>query len=206
MHAWTLSLPERPRGTKKSAVADTEPKLTVLDMPGYGHGSRNEWGHEIIKYMKRRRQLRRAFILLNPKHGIKTSDEQILRVLRAEGISHQIIACKCDEMKSSELSSRLEGLREQMSRGAIEQHASGLALDDVLAVGGLGDGKANQRVDSASMKGIDNVRWAMLQASGLEQYASSFYTESMQSEEKRPLRIIHSTIPSLRSGTAPSSI
>ena len=31
-------------------------KLTVLDMPGYGKGSREEWGPEIMKYLAGRRQ------------------------------------------------------------------------------------------------------------------------------------------------------
>ena len=31
-------------------------RLTVIDMPGYGHGSREEWGPEIMKYLVGRRQ------------------------------------------------------------------------------------------------------------------------------------------------------
>lgn len=31
-------------------------RLTVLDMPGYGHKSRAEWGDEIMKYLIGRKQ------------------------------------------------------------------------------------------------------------------------------------------------------
>ena len=31
-------------------------RLTVLDMPGYGHKSRTEWGEEIMKYLVGRKQ------------------------------------------------------------------------------------------------------------------------------------------------------
>ena len=31
-------------------------RLTVLDMPGYGHKSRAEWGEEIMKYLVGRKQ------------------------------------------------------------------------------------------------------------------------------------------------------
>ena len=31
-------------------------RLTVLDMPGYGHGSREEWGSEIVKYLVGRKE------------------------------------------------------------------------------------------------------------------------------------------------------
>jgi 50S ribosome-binding GTPase len=30
--------------------------LVILDMPGYGHGSRAEWGQEIVKYLRGRKQ------------------------------------------------------------------------------------------------------------------------------------------------------
>ena len=31
-------------------------KVVVLDMPGYGKGSREEWGREIMKYLVGRKQ------------------------------------------------------------------------------------------------------------------------------------------------------
>ena len=31
-------------------------RLTVLDMPGYGKGSREEWGEEIVKYLVKRKE------------------------------------------------------------------------------------------------------------------------------------------------------
>ena len=31
-------------------------KLAILDMPGYGKGSREEWGPEIMKYLTGRKQ------------------------------------------------------------------------------------------------------------------------------------------------------
>ncbi|KAI9744695.1 MAG: hypothetical protein M4579_007682, partial [Chaenotheca gracillima] len=30
-------------------------RMVVLDMPGYGHASRKEWGEEIVKYLTRRK-------------------------------------------------------------------------------------------------------------------------------------------------------
>lgn len=31
-------------------------KLLLVDMPGYGHASRQEWGKEIMKYLQNRKQ------------------------------------------------------------------------------------------------------------------------------------------------------
>lgn len=33
-----------------------ESKIVLLDMPGYGKASREEWGTEIMKYLKERKQ------------------------------------------------------------------------------------------------------------------------------------------------------
>jgi GTP-binding protein len=33
-----------------------EARVVVLDMPGYGKGSREEWGREILKYLVGRRE------------------------------------------------------------------------------------------------------------------------------------------------------
>jgi GTP-binding protein len=33
-----------------------EEQLVILDMPGYGYGSQQEWGKEIVKYLVKRQQ------------------------------------------------------------------------------------------------------------------------------------------------------
>lgn len=51
--AYTSSKPGRTR--LLSAFAVNQGKLLLLDMPGYGHASREEWGVEIMKYLKGRK-------------------------------------------------------------------------------------------------------------------------------------------------------
>lgn len=59
---YTSSKPGRTRemnafGIGMSAPADgAQPRIVLLDMPGYGKASRAEWGVEIMKYLKGRRQ------------------------------------------------------------------------------------------------------------------------------------------------------
>lgn len=57
----TSSKPGRTKSMNFFAVggedqAGNPGKLVVLDMPGYGKGSREEWGPEIMKYLVGRRQ------------------------------------------------------------------------------------------------------------------------------------------------------
>lgn len=176
IHAWCLS-PADPttKGAKRGYGGDVEPKLTVLDMPGYGHGSRTDWGKDIMKYLTSRRQLRRAFVLVNPAHGLKKGDLQMLDLLRAHGISHQFIACKCDHEAIKNLPEVLQKLQHEIGAQASSNSTTPLLLtvNDLLAVGALGDGKANQRTKPNAMKGLGDVRWAILRAAGLDGYAMS---------------------------------
>ena len=58
---YTSSKPGRTRSMNFFAVGGDDGrgslgKLAVLDMPGYGKGSRQEWGPEIMKYLTERKQ------------------------------------------------------------------------------------------------------------------------------------------------------
>lgn len=173
MHAWSLS-PINPetRGARKGHQGDVESKLTVLDMPGYGHGSHGEWGTAIMKYLTARRQLRRVFVLVNPLHGLKEQDLQMLELLRGHGIPHQMIACKSDKMRSSDAPTLLNDMQRQIDEHFSKRRQVPLLITvrDILTIGGLAQTKDNsQWLESA--QGLPDVRWAILRAAGLEGYA-----------------------------------
>ncbi|KAF6221381.1 hypothetical protein HO133_002236 [Letharia lupina] len=146
-------------------------KLAVLDMPGYGKGSREEWGQEIMKYLVGRKQLRRAFLLVDTLHGLKRSDEEILSLFRQNAISHQIILSKVDrilfqksrpslarmEQNSPELDRICEELKVKIQPGNGEGPE---ALGEILAC------SAEVTLEGKKL-GIDKVRWAVLAATGL---------------------------------------
>ncbi|PQE33931.1 GTP binding protein [Rutstroemia sp. NJR-2017a WRK4] len=66
--AHTSSKKGRTRTMNAYAVGGSEQnsnnRLVVLDMPGYGKGGHSEWGVEILKYLGKRKQLKRAFLLV----------------------------------------------------------------------------------------------------------------------------------------------
>lgn len=56
---WTSSKPGRTREMNAFGIGGTkggQSKIVLLDMPGYGKASREEWGTEILKYLKGRKQ------------------------------------------------------------------------------------------------------------------------------------------------------
>lgn len=174
--AHTSSKPGRTKLMNAFAVGGTEDKgnnrLIVLDMPGYGKGGRAEWGKEIMKYLEKRKELRRAFLLIEAEHGIKDSDRQILAMFKESGVPFQVVLAKADKIlfpnnrnpRPEVLEARFTDLRKTMEtvREAV--------LDLEIEKGEIGEVIAcssEKKIDGKRL-GMDAVRFAMLQAAGLE--------------------------------------
>ncbi len=154
--------------------------IAVLDAPGYGFGSQNDWGEGIIKYLKQRRQLRRIFVLINAQHGLHQSDLKMLSLLREQSVSHQIIATKCDRLEPpTQRQEKISQALQLMQRAAQPHNPSGalVGLGEILAVGWLGDGKSNLAVKRAEMQGVSAVQWSILRAVGLDDYVISQFSQ-----------------------------
>jgi GTP-binding protein len=148
-------------------------RLVVLDMPGYGKGGRAEWGKEILKYLEKRPQLKRAFLLVDTVHGIKSSDEQLLALFRQLHIPHQIVLAKVDRLlfptarlpSETALEARFAELRRMMviTKDLIQPDTEDMssALGELIAC-------SSEKKINGSLLGIDSVRHAMLQAAELE--------------------------------------
>jgi GTP-binding protein len=86
--------------------------LTLVDMPGYGFAAApkdkiNSWTTLIHSYLRGRRNLARVYVLIDARHGLKPTDDEILNTLGEAAVSHQIVLTKADAIKSSELEQRL---------------------------------------------------------------------------------------------------
>jgi GTP-binding protein len=148
--------------------------LVVVDCPGYGFGSREEWGVEVIKYLRGRRQLRRVFMLVDAEHGVTKSDEQILEIMRQAGTPHQLLLSKVDKIvypraipPSADALERYlarlqEIFKEVRVKVRIQGTRGGCALDDILCC------SSEKSLDGHRKLGIDGLRWAILQATGLQ--------------------------------------
>ena len=161
--------------------------LNVLDMPGYGQGSREEWGKEIIKYLQQRKELKRAFVLVNPAHGLKGTDKQLLQILADERIPHQVVLSKIDRVLFSKgwkpplheerLRARLEIVRRTLQEidGFLRsQPRSGQGFGAALQAFGQVVACAAESgrwrylgEPRLGALGMDNLRWVVLQAAGL---------------------------------------
>ncbi|KAI1178349.1 hypothetical protein F4777DRAFT_114680 [Nemania sp. FL0916] len=79
----------------------------LVDMPGYGHASLEEWGKNISLYLNKRSALKGAIALIDAKVGPKETDIHLFRLLNAAQLKTAIVLTKADKVKKG-----LEGMRE----------------------------------------------------------------------------------------------
>ena len=84
--------------------ADDLPPLAIVDMPGYGFAqapakSVEAWTRLVRGYLRGRSTLRRAFVLVDARHGVKANDAEILDMLDTAAVSYQLVLTKADKIK-----------------------------------------------------------------------------------------------------------
>ncbi len=83
-------------------------RLMMTDLPGYGYaqapkGKVDAWTDVIKQYLKGRPTLRRALVLIDSRHGLKDTDEAIMKLMDSSAVSYQIVLTKTDKVKPHEL-------------------------------------------------------------------------------------------------------
>ncbi len=89
-----------------SGAADDLPPLAVVDMPGYGYASApkekvDAWTKLVFDYLRGRVTLKRVYVLIDARHGIKKNDEEVLTLLDKAAVSYQIVLTKTDKIKAA---------------------------------------------------------------------------------------------------------
>ena len=100
-------------------------RLMMTDLPGYGYaqapkGKVDAWTGVIKQYLKGRPTLRRALVLIDSRHGLKDSDESIMKLMDDSAVNYQIVLTKTDKVKPHEL----EKLREETAARAAKHVAA----------------------------------------------------------------------------------
>jgi GTP-binding protein len=95
--------------------------LYLVDMPGYGYAkaSKSEvkgWTRLIQDYLKGRRELKRVFLLIDARHGIKPNDKETMKMLDEAAVSYQVVLTKSDKPKASELAALQEKIARDLAK------------------------------------------------------------------------------------------
>lgn len=80
------------------------PPMALVDMPGYGYAQApkdhvDAWTKLVFDYLRGRATLKRVYVLIDSRHGIKKNDEDVLTLLDKAAVSYQIVLTKTDKIK-----------------------------------------------------------------------------------------------------------
>lgn len=80
-------------------------QIILVDMPGYGYAQASKkmiesWTKLIQDYLSYRTSLKRIYLLVDIRHGLKPNDQEMMSLLDTQGISYQVILTKDDKVSS----------------------------------------------------------------------------------------------------------
>ena len=93
----------------------------LVDMPGYGYAQASKaqvrgWTRLIGDYLRGRRELKRVFLLIDARHGIKDNDKETMKLLDEAAVSYQAVLTKADKPKASELAAIQEKVAAELAK------------------------------------------------------------------------------------------
>ena len=123
----------------------------LVDLPGYGYANAplpvvQKWQKLLKQYLSGRQTLRRAFVLIDARHGIKRVDEEILSLLDSAAVTFQCVLTKTDKVKAADREHVLE-----QTRTALSRHPAAFP-EIVLTSSEKGDGIATLRAIIATLE------------------------------------------------------
>lgn len=97
------------------------PELYLVDLPGYGFANApvkvvEKWQRLLKQYLSGRQTLRRAFVLIDSRHGIKPVDDEIMKLLDTSAVTFQCVMTKADKVKAKDRERILAQVRQALSK------------------------------------------------------------------------------------------
>jgi GTP-binding protein len=97
-----------PGSTKQLNFFNLDDKLVIVDMPGYGYAKASKkdvsaWQHLMRIFLLGRVNLKRIFVLIDSRHGLKDTDIEYMRLLDNSAVPYQIILTKVDLSNKEDL-------------------------------------------------------------------------------------------------------
>ncbi len=94
-------------------------ELYFVDLPGYGYARVSEeikakWGKMIENYLKRSKQLKKVFLLVDIRHAPSENDRMMYDWVCSQGFEPIVIATKLDKIKRSQLQKQVKLIRETL--------------------------------------------------------------------------------------------
>lgn len=123
----------------------------LVDLPGYGYAEAPvavvaKWQALLKQYLAGRQTLRRAFVLIDARHGVKAVDEEILTLLDRSAVTFQAVLTKVDKINRVERDAVIEQVK-----GALAKHPAAFP-EIVVTSSEKGDGIETLRAIIATLE------------------------------------------------------
>lgn len=110
-----------PGRTREINFFTVEEEAYLVDMPGYGFAKVPKdlvagWTRLIERYLRGRDTLKRTFLLIDARHGIKKNDIEIMQKLDQAAQLYQIVLTKADKLKPGERERRLADVQQKITK------------------------------------------------------------------------------------------
>ena len=97
-----------PGRTRELNYFNVDERLFVVDLPGYGYAKASKsdiarWTKLTRQFLFGRASLRRVFLLIDSRHGLKDSDLELMAMLDETAVTYQLILTKTDKLKKGAL-------------------------------------------------------------------------------------------------------
>jgi GTP-binding protein len=104
------------------------PIFRICDMPGYGYAKApiktvQKWRYLVNDYLRGRQVLKRTFLLIDSRHGVKEVDREIMKMLDGAAVSYRVVLTKTDKIKASELAAV-----EEATLAELRKHSAAFPL------------------------------------------------------------------------------
>lgn len=93
----------------------------LVDLPGYGFAKApipvvEKWQRLLKAYLSGRATLRRAFLLVDMRHGVKDVDAEIMSLMNRSAVTFQVVLTKADKLSTAEQEKTLAQVRAALAR------------------------------------------------------------------------------------------
>jgi GTP-binding protein len=96
-------------------------RLRLVDLPGYGFAKVSRQTADQFQnlgraYLRGRPNLKRVYLLIDARHGLKSVDTEALDALDTAAVSYQIVLTKADKVKAAEVEQTVAETLKAISR------------------------------------------------------------------------------------------
>ncbi|KAK1634342.1 hypothetical protein BDP81DRAFT_432639 [Colletotrichum phormii] len=174
-----VASPSSAEGGSGGATKEEKPEhgIILVDTPGYGYASHEEWGHEIVEYINKRTMLRGIILLLSSEKKVSEKDAQIVKLLSDAGRPVMLVFTKMDKALSRK--AREEGGIAQRLREAERCFArtgwDGWVKRVYITAARMERGDKSWKVDDGTRSGaagMAGVRMGVLELAGVREFVA----------------------------------